>query len=188
MCSGLQHEGKLDATPALAPQPPHAAGSTQQRLFPLRTPAALLSNQITAGRCTALRTLLDTLLSRVGRSFSTFTAAVIRSLVGFYDISYADGLAVCGATAREMLTYGQTPVYSMMPAVDTSYPGKDKKLQTQNFLVGRLDQNVSNGATPRLRKSACAAAAAQPCFFCALLRALHGSSTPQAAVGYCAVA
>lgn len=42
------------------------------------------------------------------RSFSTFVAAVIRTLVGFYDISYADGLAVCGATAREMLTYGAT--------------------------------------------------------------------------------
>jgi hypothetical protein len=78
------------------------------------------------------------------RSFSTFTAAVVRTLVGFYDISYADGLAVCGATAREMLTYGQTPVYSMMPAVDASYPVKAQ--QTQPFLVGRLDQNVSNGA------------------------------------------
>lgn len=41
------------------------------------------------------------------RSFSTFVAAVVRTLVGFYDISYADGLAVCGATAREMLTYGE---------------------------------------------------------------------------------
>ena len=39
-------------------------------------------------------------------SFSTFVAAVIRTLVGFYDISYSDGLAVCGAVAREMLSYG----------------------------------------------------------------------------------
>ena len=72
-------------------------------------------------------------------------AAVIRSLVGFYDISYADGLAVCGAVARESLSYGAEPVYNLMPAVDTSFPGKDKKLQTQNFLVGRLDQNTPNG-------------------------------------------
>jgi hypothetical protein len=42
-------------------------------------------------------------------SFSTFVAAVIRTLVGFYDISYSDGLAVCGAVAREMLSYGEPP-------------------------------------------------------------------------------
>lgn len=82
---------------------------------------------------------------RCRRSFSTFVAAVIRSLVGFYDISYADGLAVCGAVARESLSYGAEPVYNLMPAVDTSFPGKNKKLQTQNFLVGRLDQNNPNG-------------------------------------------
>jgi hypothetical protein len=82
---------------------------------------------------------------RCRRSFSTFVAAVIRSLVGFYDISYADGLAVCGAVARESLSYGTEPVYNLMPAVDTSFPGKDKKLQTQDFLVGRLDQNNPNG-------------------------------------------
>jgi hypothetical protein len=87
----------------------------------------------------------ERLCRRCRRSFSTFVAAVIRSLVGFYDISYADGLAVCGAVARESLSYGTEPVYNMMPAVDTSFPGKDKKLQTQNFLVGRLDQNTPNG-------------------------------------------
>ena len=102
------------------------------------------------------------------RSFSTFTAAVIRSLVGFYDISYADGLAVCGATAREMLTYGQAPVYSMMPAVDTSYPGA-QKLQTQDFLVGRLDQNVSNGAELIHERTSVAGAGSRLCFCCALL-------------------
>jgi hypothetical protein len=153
-------------------------GAISCRLFVLRTPAAQLSGDM-GGR--QVHSSLDTLLSDAACSFSTFTAAVIRSLVGFYDISYADGLAVCGATAREMLTYGQTPVYTMMPAVDTSYPGA-KKLQTQDFLVGRLDQNVSNGATPRLRVPACAAAAAQLCFCCALSCVLDSGCTPRAAV------
>lgn len=70
-------------------------------------------------------------------------AAVIRTLVGFYDISYADGLAVCGAVAREVLSYGDEPVYNFMPAVDKTFPVK--KEQSQEFLVGRLDNAIANG-------------------------------------------
>lgn len=44
--------------------------------------------------------------------------------------------SVCGNTA------GQTPVQTMMPAVDKTFPIKKEK--SQDFLVGRLDQNVPN--------------------------------------------
>eukprot|EP00877_Chromochloris_zofingiensis_P000702 jgi/Chrzof1/10632/Cz05g06020.t1 len=73
-------------------------------------------------------------------SFSTFVAASIRKLVGFYNISYADGLAVCGAVAREMLTYGSSPVYNLMPAMDKS----NRKTPVVDFRVGKLDSNVEN--------------------------------------------
>ena len=113
---------------------------------------------------------------------------MIRTLVGFYDISYSDGLAVCGAVAREMLSYGEprndspalwagvrlapilsctvrvatslhldslvtsrtgsVPAYTMMPAVDVSFPLSTAR--TQPFLVGRLDSNAANGGGRRV--------------------------------------
>lgn len=50
-------------------------------------------------------------------------AASVRKLVGFYNVSYADGLAVCGAVAREMLSQGrssglQTPAKMLVREIE----------------------------------------------------------------------
>ena len=84
------------------------------------------------------------------RSFSTFVAAVIRTLVGFYDISYSDGLAVCGAVAREMLSYGAPPPRPELQRPDV---GGDTSIiarhftacKLQGWLYVRLDSHASRG-------------------------------------------